>query len=114
MLDEKTGKITIFGGTGKECYNGEEVKAEDALPADPTTPDDSRLYIVDIRNLRVRYIDLNTNRIYTLAGTGVTRVPEDGARADRSPLLDPRGVAEGPGRSPRAFQPDPSGRTQRP
>ena len=94
MLDEKTGKITIFGGTGKECYNGEWVKAEDALLADPTTPDDSRLYIVDIRNRRVRYIDLNTNRIYTLAGTGVTRVPEDGARADRSPLLDPRGVAE--------------------
>ena len=83
-----------FGGTGKECYNGEGVKAEDALLADPTTPDDSRLYIVDIRNRRVRYIDLNTNRIYTLAGTGVTRVPEDGARADRSPLLDPRGVAE--------------------
>ena len=94
MLDEKTGKITIFGGTGKECYNGEGVKAEDALLADPTTPDDSRLYIVDIRNRRVRYIDLNTNRIYTLAGTGVTRIPEDGARVDRSPLLDPRGVAE--------------------
>ena len=98
MLDEKTGEITIFGGTGKEGYNGEGVKAEDALLADPISislsPDDLRLYIADIRNRRVRYIDLNTNRIYTLAGIGLTGVPEDGARADRSPLLDPRGVAE--------------------
>ena len=98
MLDEKTGEITIFGGTGKEGYNGEGVKAEDALLADPISislsPDDTRLYIADIRNRRVRYIDLNTNRIYTLAGIGLTGVPEDGARADRSPLLDPRGVAE--------------------
>ena len=66
--------------------------------ADPITislsPDDSRLYIAHIRNRRVRYLGLNTNRIYTLAGTGVTGVPEDGARADRSPLLDPRGVVE--------------------
>ena len=66
--------------------------------ADPITIslslDDSRLYIAHIRNRRVRYIGLNTNRIYTLARTGVTGVPEDGARADRSPLLDPRGVAE--------------------
>ena len=98
MLDEKTGEISIVCGTGKEGYNGEGVKAEDALLADPISislsPDDSRLYIADIRNRRVRYVDLNTNRIYTLAGTGVTGVPEDGARADRSPLLDPRGVAE--------------------
>ena len=98
MLDEKTGEITIVSGTGKEGYNGEGVKAEDALLADPISislsPDDTRLYIADIRNRRVRYIDLNTNRVYTLAGTGVSGVPEDGARADRSPLLDPRGVAE--------------------
>ena len=98
MLDERTGKISIVGGTGKEGYNGEGVKAEDALLADPISislsPDDSRLYIADIRNRRVRYIDLNTNRVYTLAGNGVMGVPDDGAQANRSPLLDPRGVAE--------------------
>ena len=98
MLDEKTGEFSIVSGTGKEGYNGEGVVAEDALLADPISislsPDDSRLYIADIRNRRVRYIDLNTNRIYTLAGTGETGVPEDGASAIDSPLLDPRGVAE--------------------
>lgn len=98
MLDERSGKITIVSGTGKEGYNGEGVKAEDALLADPISislsPDDSRLYIADIRNRRVRYINLDTNRIHTLAGNGETGMPEDGSQANESPLLDPRAVAE--------------------
>jgi len=98
MLDEETGKFSIVSGTGKEGYNGEGVIAEDALLADPISislsPDDSRLYIADIRNRRVRYIDLNTNRIHTLAGNGKTGIPDDGAQANESPLLDPRAVAE--------------------
>lgn len=97
-LDEKTGKITIVGGTGESGYNGDDIPAIRAKLNDPISislsPDDKRLYIADIRNRRVRYINLETGIIHPVAGNGETGIPKDGASATESPLLDPRGVAE--------------------
>jgi len=98
MLNENTGKVTIVCGTGSSGYNGDEIPASQAMLNDPISislsPDDKRLYIADIRNRRVRYIDLESGLIHSLAGNGKTAAPEDGAIANQSPLLDPRGVAE--------------------
>ncbi len=98
MLDEKTGNVTIVSGTGEGGYNGDDIPAITAMLNDPISislsPDDQRLYIADIRNRRVRYIDLKTEMIHTIAGNGATEAPSDGAIAKESPLLDPRGVAE--------------------
>jgi sugar lactone lactonase YvrE len=97
-LDENTGKVTIVCGTGESGYNGDDIPASQAMLNDPISislsPDDKRLYIADIRNRRVRYIDLASGIIRAVAGNGASEVPIQGAVAKESPLLDPRGVAE--------------------
>lgn len=40
------------------------------------------------------FIDLASGIIRTAAGNGISAIPESGALASESPLLDPRGVAE--------------------
>lgn len=98
MIDEKTGEDTIVAGTGKAGYNGDGIPATEAHLNDPISislsPDEKRLFIADIRNRRVRFIDLNTGIIHTLAGNGTTGVPTEGLIAVESPLVDPRGMAE--------------------
>ncbi len=98
MLEEKTGRVSIICGTGESGYNGDGIPAIEAVLNDPISislsPDDKRLYIADIRNRRVRFIDLETGLIHALAGNGETAVPQDGSVAKESPLLDPRAVAE--------------------
>ncbi len=97
-LDEKSGNVTIVSGTGEGGYNGDGIPATAAMLNDPISislsPDDRRLYIADIRNRRVRYIDLETGMIHTIAGNGDTEAPRDGSIAKDSPLLDPRAAAE--------------------
>ena len=97
-LDPKSGKAVVICGTGEAGYNGDGIPAIEAMLRDPISislsPDDQKLYIADIRGFRVRYIDLHSGLIHTAAGIGEAGVPEDGALANESPLLDPRGVAE--------------------
>ena len=96
-LDEKSGEVTIVGGTGESGYNGDGIPAIDAMLNDPISislsQDDKELYVSDIRNFRIRVIDLTTGVIRTAAGNGTSAVPEDGAIASESPLVDPRGAA---------------------
>lgn len=98
QLDENTGEVTIIGGTSEKGYNGDGIPATEALLNDPISIslslDEKRLYIADIRNYRIRFINLESGLIQTVAGNGNSAVPEDGALAKESPLLDPRGVAE--------------------
>ena len=97
-LDLDTDKAVIVCGTGEAGYNGDGIPAIEAMLHDPISislsPDDQRLYIADIRGFRVRYVDLQSGLIHTIAGNGESGVPVDGALASESPLLDPRGVAE--------------------
>jgi sugar lactone lactonase YvrE len=97
MLDENTGKVTIVAGTGELGYNGDGIPATQAMLADPISislsHDDKELYISDIKNFRVRVIDLTTGMIRTAAGNGTSAAPEDGEVASASPLVDPRAAA---------------------
>ena len=97
-LDENTGVVTIICGTGESGYNGDGMPASQAMLADPISislsSDEKRLYIADIKNFRIRFIDLVSGIIRTAAGNGISAIPESGALASESPLLDPRGVAE--------------------
>lgn len=56
-------------------------------------PANDALYVADLKNLRIRVIDLTTKLVHTIAGNGEKGVPEDGADARLSPLVDPRAVA---------------------
>lgn len=51
------------------------------------------LHIADLKNSRIRNVDLTTGVVRTVAGNGKKGVPRDGDPAIASPLLDPRAVA---------------------
>src|SRR6185295_17820581 len=52
-----------------------------------------KIYITDLRNRRIRLLDLKTGTVTTIAGNGQEGVPADGAVASNSPLVDPRATA---------------------
>ncbi|NOY00805.1 MAG: hypothetical protein GXP30_13910, partial [Verrucomicrobia bacterium] len=96
-IDLTTGIITTAAGTGKAGFSGDNGDATKALLNDPISislsKNGDKLLISDIRNRRIRVIDLKSGKIKTIAGNGEKGVPEDGALAIESPLSDPRGCA---------------------
>lgn len=96
-IDAKTGNISTIAGTGKAGFagdGGEPTKAEfNFLMCVSLNTTNDKLYVADLKNLRIRMIDLKTNVVSTVAGNGEKGVPEDGSVATESPLVDPRAVA---------------------
>lgn len=96
-IDAKTGLITTIAGTGTKGFSGDGGPAAQAqiggIYSIAVNKDASKLYMAALDTLRVRVMDLKTGTIHTLAGTGKKGVPQDGAEAAQSPLMDPRAVA---------------------
>ena len=96
-IDLRSGIITTFAGTGKAGFSGDGGPATSAQLSDPISISLSKngdlLLISDIKNRRIRAINLNSQKIYTIAGTGKKAVPKDGIPATEAPLFDPRGCA---------------------
>ncbi|MCR9116189.1 MAG: hypothetical protein NXI22_04470 [bacterium] len=96
-IDHETGVITTIAGTGKAGFGGDGGPAEKATFRDimciSLNPTNDHLFIADLKNHRIRAIDLKTNTIRTVAGNGSKGVPQDGAKAVDAPLVDPRAVA---------------------
>jgi sugar lactone lactonase YvrE len=96
-IDMKTGLAAAIAGTGQPGYSGDggpAVKAAfNQLYAIDINPAGDKLYITDLRNRRVRLLDLKTGIVNTIAGNGDKGVPDDGAEAAKSPLIDPRAAA---------------------
>ena len=97
QIDLETGEISTVAGTGEQGYSGDGGPATEAafhgifaIAADPAG---EALYLADLGNRRVRRVDLETGEVTTVAGNGEKGVPEDGAVAAESPLVDPRAVA---------------------
>jgi sugar lactone lactonase YvrE len=96
-IDMKTGRAAVLAGTGQPGFSGDggpAVKAEfnQLYAVDLNTAGD-KLYITDLRNRRIRLLDLRTGKVNTVAGNGEKGVPDDGADAAQSPLVDPRAAA---------------------
>ncbi len=93
-IDLKTGKAATIAGTGQPGYSGDGSAAAKAtfnqLYAVDLNPAGDKLYITDLRNRRIRLLDLKSGIVTTIAGNGLEGVPADGAIAINSPLLDPR------------------------
>jgi DNA-binding beta-propeller fold protein YncE len=96
-FDPETGRVTAFAGTGQKGFSGDGGPATQAqfggvycVALDPAA---ERIYLADLDNRRVRAIDLKSGVVTTVAGNGQRGVPEDGAEARSSPLVDPRAVA---------------------
>ncbi len=96
-IDGKTGIITTFAGTGKPGFSGDGGPASQAtfnfLMCVSLNSTNDKLYVADLKNLRIRMIDLKTGLVSTVAGNGKKGVPADGSRATENPLVDPRAVA---------------------
>jgi streptogramin lyase len=99
-LDVKTGTISTLAGNGTSGYSGDGGKATSAQLSEPHSLGFDRkgdLYIADVRNHRVRKVDLKSGVITTLVGNGKREPTPDGAKvAVETPVSGPRALDFGP------------------
>jgi NHL repeat len=92
----KSGEISTIAGTGKPGFSGDGGPAIQAtfngIYAIDANRAADKIYLVDLENRRVRWMDLKTGVVRTLAGNGERGAPMDGAEATKAPLVDPRAV----------------------
>jgi DNA-binding beta-propeller fold protein YncE len=97
QYDPKRKTVSTFAGTGKKGFHGDNGPAKEAEFSETIcialTPDGQSMYVTDIRNKRIRAIDMKSGTVSTFAGTGTGGVPKDGEMAKDQPLVDPRAVA---------------------
>ncbi len=91
------GVVHAVAGNGKAGFAGEsgpalQAQFNESYCVSLNAAKDT-LYVTDLRNLRIRAIDLATQTIRTVAGNGEKGVPKDGAMATESPLAEPRAAA---------------------
>ncbi len=99
VIDLATGTVDAFAGTGNASDGGDGGPALEAGlngPRDLEIGPDGDLYFADTNNGRVRAIDLETNVIRTVVGTGELGINEDGLLATETMLRRPFGVAFDP------------------
>jgi sugar lactone lactonase YvrE len=95
-VDGRTGVMTSVAGTGKPGFGGDDgpaVRALVDLPISVVLDHNKGLLICDIKNHRVRRVDLTTGIISTFAGTGGGKGTPDGAPIEGTPLNGPRTLA---------------------
>jgi streptogramin lyase len=95
-LDVKSGVISTVAGTGAAGFSGDGGPATKAQLSDPHSLSFHRngdLYIADVRNHRVRKVDLKTGMITTLVGNGKREPTPDGAKlGPDTPVSGPRAL----------------------
>jgi sugar lactone lactonase YvrE len=97
-IDAKTGVISTLAGTGTAGFAGDGGPAASAQLRSPHSvaiAPDGRLLICDVGNHRVRAVDLKTQVIETIGGTGAQQPTPDGAPLRGTPLNGPRAIAVG-------------------
>jgi len=96
-MDAENGIVSTFAGTGTAGFSGDGGLATEAafdfIMCITLSPDGKTLHVADLRNRRIRAIDVRTRIVTTVAGNGERGVPENGAVAVDAPLVDPRAVA---------------------
>lgn len=96
VIDLETGIVEAFAGTGEPSDGGDGGPAIEAGlngPRDLEIGPDGDLYFADTNNGRIRAIDLETNVIRTVVGTGELGRGEDGLPATETLLRRPFGLA---------------------
>jgi sugar lactone lactonase YvrE len=95
-IDTSSGIITTLAGTGEAAYSGDGGKAAQAGLAEPNglafDPDETRLYIADVADHRVRVVDLASGIIETFAGTGIAEHGGDGGPVREARIFGARAV----------------------
>lgn len=97
---DKSGKLTVIGGTGVKGYSGDGGHAKAAqingVHNIAVTPSGD-IYLSDTWNHRVRKIDGRTGTITTVAGTGTKGFSGDGGPADKADFSSVIQIALDPG-----------------
>jgi sugar lactone lactonase YvrE len=96
-VDAKTGLISTLAGVGQPRFSGDGGPSVNAGLNEPAAlaVHGTRVYIADQSNNRVRMIDVATEIITTVAGTGLAGYNGDGMPAAEASLAGPSGVAVG-------------------
>ena len=93
-IDRKSRLSTLAGVPGEKGFSGDGALASKAKLDTPIsislTPDEKTLLIADIRNRRIRAVELVSGIIRTVAGNGKRGKPIDGKSTLKQPLMDPR------------------------
>jgi len=98
-VDAKSKTIRSIAGTGQAGFGGDGGPGEKAQLKEPNgiaLDGRGKLYIADVRDQRVRVLDLNTGIIGTFCGNGEKKETGDGGPYRQATLLGPRAVAVGP------------------
>jgi sugar lactone lactonase YvrE len=94
-VDPETGIVTTIAGSGHSGFSGDGGPAVAAELNDPHSiafDGTGDLYIADVKNHRIRKVDVKRGTIATFAGTGEKQVPADGAAIAGAPLSGPRAL----------------------
>ena len=90
--------VTVVAGTGVAGYGGDGGPAAAAAfnqaYCGALAPDGRSLLVADLRNARLRRIDLAAGTVTTVAGSGKSGRPIDGAGAADTPLAGPRAACQ--------------------
>lgn len=96
-IEAGTGHLSTIAGTGQKGFSGDNGPATQAtfdfLMCITLNASNDMLHVTDLTNRRIRTVDLKSGLVRTVAGNGKKGVPEDGAMAIDSPLVDPRAAA---------------------
>jgi streptogramin lyase len=95
FVDARTGLIRTLAGNGKAGFSGDEGPAVSASLHEPHSiqlDGKGNLYICDIRNHRIRRVNLRSGTITTFAGTGERASTPDGGKITGAPLNGPRAL----------------------
>lgn len=98
--DPETGTVETIAGSGQRGFSGDGGPATKAALDEPygiKLDNAGNLFIVDRLNFRVRRVNLATGIIDTVAGTGEPKYSGDGGPAKSAGLVEPNGIALGPG-----------------
>ena len=99
-IDLDSLQIETIVGTGAAGFSGDGGPARQAtfdfVMCIELSHDGNTLHVTDLKNRRVRDVDLNSGIVRTVAGNGERGVPRDGDAASDSPLIDPRAAASDP------------------
>jgi DNA-binding beta-propeller fold protein YncE len=95
-IDAPAGIVTTFAGNGSSGFSGDDGPAARAGMVEPNglalDPLQTRLFIADVADHRVRVVDLASETIWTFAGTGEAEHSGDGGPATKAGIYGARAV----------------------
>jgi len=100
-LDARTNIVSTIAGTGEAGFSGDGGPGTSAAMSQPHSiqfdQSGKRLFVCDIKNHRIRAIDILTGIISTWCGTGKPEATKDGAKVSPdTPLKGPRALDRAP------------------